>query len=257
MLEKDLQSLGLTEKEARVYLAALELGQAPVQKIAAAARLPRPTCYIQIATLTERGLMSSVEQGKKRLFSAEPPEALLPLFRKETEEVKAKETALSHILPELKSLIPGGDIPKVRLYEGLEGLEAMRRELLKMKNIEWCGIAGLDAYFKAVPVESRTLQLKRIAARNLRCKTIIIAKTPNQTPLIPELRYLYERYFIPSSKYEMPGEITIFGNTVSILTFTKRPIGILIENAEVATSMRTLFKIAFERAKMYKRLDRD
>src|SRR3989344_162010 len=256
MLEKDLQSLGLTEKEARVYLAALELGQAPVQKIAAAARLPRPTCYIQIATLTERGLMSSVEQGKKRLFSAEPPEALLSLFRREAEEVQAKQEALSHLLPDLKSRMAGGDLPKVRLYEGHEGLEAMRRELLKLKNTEWYCIFGSDHYQKTVSESSRTEQLKGLTARGLRCKSISVAKAPT-AQIKSELKYLYERYHVPSDKYDMPGEVAIFGNKVALLSYEKRPMGIMIENTAIATAMRSFFKLAFERAQMFKRLDRE
>lgn len=256
MLENDLQSLGLTEKEARVYLAALELGQASVQKIAAAAHLPRPTCYLQINTLSQRGLMSSVEEGKKRLFIAEPPEALLTLFQREAEEVKTKQEALAHMLPELKSRMTGDELPKVRLYEGLEGLEAMRRELLKLKNTEWYCIYGSDHYRNQVTDDSRVQQLKRIASRGLKCKSIAISKTP-PPPLIPELKYLYERYFVPSSRYDMPGEVAIFGNKVVLLSYEKRPIGIMIENIAIAKAMRSFFKLAFERAQMFKRLDRE
>lgn len=256
MLEQDLQSLGLTEKEARVYLAALELGQASVQKIAAAAHLPRPTCYLQINTLSQRGLMSSVEEGKKRLFIAEPPEALLTLFQREAEEVRAKQEALANMMPELKSRMTGDELPKVRLYEGLEGLEAMRRELLKLKNTEWYAICGTDHYGKTVPPESQVMQLKRIVTQRLRCKAIIVAEKPTNQ-ILPELKYLYERYFVPSSKYDVPGEIAIFGNKVALLSYDKRPIGVIIENRAIAASMRSFFKLAFERAQMFKRLDRE
>lgn len=256
MLEKQLQALGLSEKEAKVYLAALELGQAPVQKIAAAAKLPRPTCYLQINTLSQRGLMTSVEEGKKRLFIAEPPEALLTLFQHEAEEVKTKQEALAHMLPELKSRMTGDDLPKVRLYEGLEGLEAMRRELLKLKNTEWYVICGADHYDSVVPRDSQVTQLRRIVSQRLRCKAILVDVKPTEK-IIPELKYLYERYWVPSSKYDFPGEIAIFGNKVALLSYDKRPIGVIIENRAISTAMRSFFKLAFERAQMFKRLDRD
>ena len=42
-LDKELQKIGLSEKEAKVYLAALELGQASVQNIARKAEVNRAT----------------------------------------------------------------------------------------------------------------------------------------------------------------------------------------------------------------------
>lgn len=256
MLEQDLQSLGLTEKEARVYLAALELGQASVQKIAAAAHLPRPTCYLQINTLSQRGLMSSVEEGKKRLFIAEPPEALLTLFQREAEEVRAKQEALANMMPELKSRMTGDELPKVRLYEGLEGLEAMRRELLKLKNTEWYVFTGSDYYSKAVPQELRLLQLKRLTDRKLKCKAIVSSEKADNK-ITSELKYFFERYWVPTSKYQAPGEIAIFENKIALLSYDRHPIGVMIENRSIATVMKSFFKLAFERAQMFKRLDRE
>lgn len=42
MLERVLEKFGLSEKEAKIYLATLELGQATVQQIAKKAGLVRP-----------------------------------------------------------------------------------------------------------------------------------------------------------------------------------------------------------------------
>lgn len=67
-LAKKLESLGLTEKEAAVYVAALELGASPAQKIAERAKVKRGTTYLAIESLTKRGLMSSVTKGKKVFF---------------------------------------------------------------------------------------------------------------------------------------------------------------------------------------------
>ncbi|MDZ4385041.1 MAG: helix-turn-helix domain-containing protein, partial [Candidatus Moranbacteria bacterium] len=76
MLEKDLQEIGLNEKEARVYLSALELGQSTVQDIAKKALVNRATTYFVIESLMKSGLMSSFQKGKKQYFVAADPDRL-------------------------------------------------------------------------------------------------------------------------------------------------------------------------------------
>ena len=70
----ELTHLGLGEKEALVYLAALELGPAPVQDISHKAKVNRATTYVMIESLSTRGLISTFVKGKKRYYSAESPD---------------------------------------------------------------------------------------------------------------------------------------------------------------------------------------
>lgn len=61
--EKILQELGLTEIEAKIYLASLELGTDTVLKIAKKAEVKRPTAYIALDSLFSKGFVS---KSKKR-----------------------------------------------------------------------------------------------------------------------------------------------------------------------------------------------
>ena len=95
MYEKELQHLGLSEKEARVYIASLELGADTAQHIAQKATINRATTYVQIEALKKKGLMSEFEKGKKTLYVVESPDrlqSLLRVFEKELDLKKAKET---------------------------------------------------------------------------------------------------------------------------------------------------------------------
>ncbi len=81
-----LQNLGLNEKEAKVYLASLELGYASVQSIAKKADINRATAYFIIEGLMKKGLMTQIEKDKKTFFAAEDPKSLrLIIERKEQE----------------------------------------------------------------------------------------------------------------------------------------------------------------------------
>ena len=71
-----LKSLGLLESEVKTYLATLELGPSSVLEINKKINLSRQAIYTAIESLINFGLMSSVEKGKKTLFTAESPERL-------------------------------------------------------------------------------------------------------------------------------------------------------------------------------------
>ena len=85
MIENDLQKIGLTEKEAKVYLAALELGQSTVQQISQKAKVNRATTYVILESLMDKSVIKTLEQGKKRFFVAEGPYALKNVIRKQQE----------------------------------------------------------------------------------------------------------------------------------------------------------------------------
>lgn len=103
---RELTNLGLSEKEAKVYLAALELGKCPVQKISQKAGVNRATTYFIIKGMMKKGLMSSYTEGKKQFFFAEAPEKLKILFKDQELALKRKEEYLEKIITKISNL-PG------------------------------------------------------------------------------------------------------------------------------------------------------
>src|SRR3990167_4868713 len=92
---KELQDIGLSEKESRVYLAALELGRATADQLAKQAKIKRPTTYVQLESLMKMGLMSTYEEDKKAYFAPESPELLRRLLHKQKENIESKERDLA------------------------------------------------------------------------------------------------------------------------------------------------------------------
>ena len=151
MLNK-LKDIGLSEKEAKVYLGMLELGPATVLEISAKAEINRPTTYLQIESLKKRGLVSTQIKGKKQLFMAESPEQLDILLEREKKILEQKQGELKEILPELESLFRTSDSkPVVRFFEGKEGLMKILEEFLKTKNKPILGIAAIEPKYEIFP----------------------------------------------------------------------------------------------------------
>lgn len=245
---EQLHHFGLSDKEAKVYIAALELGPSPVQAISKKAGVNRATTYVQIATLNGRGLMSSFDKGKKRYFAAESPERLMALYEDEMHHLKEKEDVLKEMLPELKRMRPVDGVPTVRLFEGQDGLEAVRQELLKSESKNFEDFAGHEVYFKSVPTASARRQFERVKSLGIKGKVILVSEDPGK--FIPADRPTHlDRRVVSAEKYDVPGEIAVFDNKVTMLAYKGDPVAIMIESKEIAQIVRSLFQLAWEKVK--------
>jgi HTH-type transcriptional regulator, sugar sensing transcriptional regulator len=125
MLETTLQQIGLPEKQARIYMACLELGECSIKEIAKKAEVKRTTIYDIIDDMIATGFIRTTMQGKKKRFLAAEPSELESIIKK-------REALLAQILPQLNSLNNGGGAkPKVWFYEGKDGLKDVYADTLK------------------------------------------------------------------------------------------------------------------------------
>jgi HTH-type transcriptional regulator, sugar sensing transcriptional regulator len=72
-----LKNLGFSDGAARVYIAALELGEATVQDLGKRSKVPRTTIYYLLSELIERSALVMTKRGKKSYYVAAPPKTVL------------------------------------------------------------------------------------------------------------------------------------------------------------------------------------
>lgn len=96
-----IEKLGYSHKEAKVYLAALSLGEAHVSDIAKQANLPRSTAQVIIDRLHQDGLINFYVMRRYKYWVAENPEKLLEIIKKQ--EVTVREA-----LPKLTEIKQAG-----------------------------------------------------------------------------------------------------------------------------------------------------
>jgi len=251
----ELKNLGLSEKEAKVYLAALELGSSTVQKIGRKAGVNRATTYVMIESLIKRGLVSSFEQGKKRFFVATHPSQLLRLIKqKEFDIQELKENLEKDLLPQLLSIHNiSGDKPRVRFFEGKAGLQAMRDDFLRTTDKQIEAVYPLEDY-KTIFSEKENKEY-----REARKKKNIFVKALYASSKNIELPYKGEHSLsisIPFKQFPLSADITLYNNKVAIASFKKTtPCGIIIENKEIANTLRMIFNLAWENALKYKKIE--
>jgi len=254
MLEQ-LIKIGLSENEAKVYLALLELGSGTAQQIAQKANVGRPTTYVQLENLMKIGLVSSFEKEttsgtEKTLFRAEDPEHLKNVVEKINRAAKARKDALSKALPELGNLFAAkGERPRVRFFEGMGGIKAIQNEFLKTANKLIEGITSWDDVLQLLPAHQKTYRPKRIKKG---IKTRMIYTSSRGSILKKEdATALRESYLVPADAFPIKADVAVSGNMVSLVVFKEKPFGIIIENKHIAETMRSLLRLAVESAKKY------
>lgn len=246
VLEREIQKLGLSDKEAKVYLAALQLGPQPVQDIARKAGVNRATTYVMIEALTKKGLMASFDRGKKRYFSAEQPDRLLSVLHVQVEELKEREREFSQVLPELRALLSGAaERPRVRFFEGAEGLRSIREEILATdaKELRSVFIARADVNELATP-EHEPFD-RALVAKGIHVYSIYNGRiAPEEISAHPDWKFVR----VSAQQFPFKGEIIVMGSKIFAFTYSGKIIGSIIESADLAETLRTTLRLAWEGA---------
>ncbi len=240
MYEKELQNLGLSEKESKVYLAALELGPETVQNIARKAEINRTTAYLQIELLKQKGLVSEFDKGKKTFYTAESPERVLNLLNNFQQELEFKKSEVMRILPALNDLFAGaGEKPKVRFFEGIEGVRAMQNDFLAVRDKKLESFTNLDKFFELFPKNEDEYTKQRIA-RGIKAFVIYTRKEGPVEDATSEKK-LREAKHLNQGTFPMSADVTIFDDKVALITYKAKPVSVIIDHADIASAMRAIF----------------
>lgn len=243
-LSKELEGIGFSEKESKVYLAALEIGPSTAQTIAAKATVNRPTTYIAIESLVKRGLMSSITKGKKRFFVAESPEKIFSMFEDERRDLETREALVSNIMDDLMVLSSGSkDRPDVLFFEGVHGIERLKENVVKLKGKPVDEFVSLDLAHEAFPVSEK--DHGKLFFENDIGRSIYTSQSGIVLP-----RYAFnkrvERRRVSYERYPFDGNIAICGDLVSIINYKPKLIGIQIHQENIAGVFRQMFQLVWD-----------
>jgi len=149
-----LKEYGLSEKEAKVYLATLMLGTSKVNEIASKSNILRETTYAILKQLKEKGLVGYLIKSGIKYFNATDPEKLIEILDEKRSRIKG-------ILRELKEMMGVGiEKSKVEFYEGIEGLKTASENMIKKENKTVRGYLVVD-FLKHIPFYHPGFRLRR------------------------------------------------------------------------------------------------
>jgi sugar-specific transcriptional regulator TrmB len=119
-MKEKLLKIGLNSTEIDIYLALLENGKLTPTNISRLSGVNRSTAYAACSELLKKNIIEEDLSGKTKYFVALPPEKLKNYTEKRMREIKAQESLIEELIPELE-LLPKSDnysVPKVQVVNG-------------------------------------------------------------------------------------------------------------------------------------------
>lgn len=118
-----LERAGLTEGQAKVYLALLELGASTTGPLIEKSGVARSFIYLLLDQLIEKGLVSYVTKDRTKHYQASDPQKLLEYLDQQEQELENTRGEVKNILPQLELLQQINPRLSVRVYEGFKGFQ--------------------------------------------------------------------------------------------------------------------------------------
>lgn len=241
----ELQKVGLDEREARVYLAALELGPSPVQKIAQRADIPRATVYLVLSDLQNKGVVTTYDQGKKTYFVAEPPQRLSDLAEEQALKLKLQQESIQRLIPELEARgrFEKSERPVVRYYEGNQAVTAFLRDSFLSRQGEILGIVHLDRATETLQKAGFPIEKVRERRTKYKIKSRVIYTNNAGKPIAGYSTPQRQAKFVPVEKYPFEADISIGGDRIFFVPYGTPLRGVAIEDKAIAGSLRKVFEL--------------
>lgn len=237
--QKIIEQLGYTPNEAKVYLAALQLGECHVSDIASKLKLPRSSVQVIVDMLHRNGLMNFYVKNRYKYWVAENPERLL-------EQLKVREEMVRAAMPQLtrmkKSAAAQGEKPLVRVFSGRDEIQNILNDIIETKH-HILAIIPEDAFIHLFEGTSIFEDFTSSRVRGFLRLRVLAPDTPTGRSLaerggkeLREIRFLPQRIDIQTASF-------IYGDKVALIMFNqKQPTAVLIEDPSIRETKSVMFE---------------
>lgn len=241
---KSLYALGLTPREAEVYVSLVSLGECSLAQLMDATKIRPQVAYSTVDRLVEKKLATTSERQGKRYVQATSPSRLEEMAEENLASIQAA-------VPDLLALQAAPQDAVIQVDRGNEAVISLRRRAYKsMKAGDEYMIIGAsgDRFYEVVGVR-RNANLEQFRAER-GIKKLLISFVSQRELLekrekdiqFSEMRFL--PYLFPT-----PTSTNIYGDTVALISWAKTPIVITITSKEIAESYKQYFQVLWETGK--------
>lgn len=236
---KELIKLGLSEREAIIYLASLEIGRGGILNISKKSGLAKSTTHDVLKGLIKKGFIHPYVKGKRRIYSSVEPSVL-------KKKIESQKLLIDKILPELEAMYNvDARRPHVRFFEGEEGVQAVTTEILNEAK-EMLAVASVDDAFTLLPQYFPKFSQERVA-RGIPAR-IIFRNTKMAHQRKSRDKKELRTSKIVDSKIPFYSMLFIWNNKVAIMTFKKEYSILVTEDHGTAQIIRAVVELAWDHA---------
>lgn len=238
-LAKLIESIGFSEKEAQIYLTLLESGKAGVSTVSKKSGIKRPTTYVILEELAQKGY-ATLSPGKKILsYQAVDPSVIL--IQKRTDLKNFAE-----MVPFLQTIgNKGGAAPKIHYIADKEGILNMY-ESLNFAKESFCisSYAQIDAQFPGIVdfwIKGYEKKSYKTTVKHM------IPDSPNDLAFGKRFKTAGQDVRVFPRAFDT--DIVITENKVALSSLSDTPFLVLIESEKLARSLRPIFDLVWDAGK--------
>ena len=247
----DLQKIGLTEGEIKIYKALLKLGETTRTELAKTSGISPSKVYDVANRLLEKGVISSIKKQGVLHFSPASPERLKDFLKNKEEEIKKETKIVDQLLPKLLAQYKTTkDKTDIEVFYGWEGMKTVFQELRNSLgkgdiNYIFGASKGLDPQQADIffsrhykQIDKKGYKVNIIFNENVRGNTKRTGYyTKNKKH---NVKYLHQDTFT---------ELNLYKDTVLFVMLLQQPIVMRVTNKEAAQSFKTFFQTLWKQAK--------
>ena len=237
-----LQNYWLSEKEARVYLTVLELGNSIASTIARRAELNRVTTYTLLEDLKRDGLVNETIKEGIKYYSVISPDILLKQLEQKYESFKER-------VPELLALAEKfGNKPRIQFFEWLEGVKKMYGDLLTSTTEPICAFLWLETISTKLHEYLEKEFLPQRIKLWIKAKVISHGGEKNKIYKTMDKKTLRETRIIKDNLFILYHEINIYwDNRVAIAMFNNDEMSaIIIHSKKFHDTLLSIFNFIWK-----------
>lgn len=240
-----LENIDMTEHESELYLLLIESGPVSVKDLAAKAGIKRPTAYIYLDQLIEKGLVMKIVKGTNKLVAAVDPEVSLQKLVKDKMQLALEmEKKFPQIIERIHEVLPKetevGEA-EIKFYKGKNNAQKIYIDALQSN--EFRSYIRIDKNESLFPNNAQIFSNALKKNKNLKIWEIIY--DPNESALPSQESQSYKgRYFYKfmSQKQTLSSEdILIYDGKVGILNFRGQKSSILLQSPDLYNNFKEIF----------------
>lgn len=248
-LAKELEKLGFSAKQCRVYVALLDLGRGTAAEIGKKTGINRTSVYDIVGELEEIGLVTMMASVKKKTYRAEPPEKLPVILENQAKHLHDMAKQSEGVASMLQSIVAKSPSkPKIKIYEGESGLRSLYDASLLCKT-------SIRSFLTADTLEEfdsdyAQKYFERRAKKGITIQGILNDSAASREYKNHEKELLRDIHLVPQEKMDIVPEVYIYDDVIAVFSL-KEKFGVSIESKDIAYAFRKLYDLAWERAEEY------
>jgi len=240
-----LIELGLGQNEANLYEIMLSVPQASIQDLQKKSQHSRTMLYYILNNLEQFGLIFSLKQGKKTVYSAEKPQKLEELLNEQEQNLHRQKHMLTTVIDDLWTKYRSGhNRPGVVFYEGKEQMIEAYEKILDLR-MEILSIEDAGEMMNFFPDYVARYIKKRIERKIWNRSIVPETNKINES----DPKYFIDSHHIPIKDFPFNMDIKICSNTVQFATLKEgQAVAVHINDPLIAENFRVMFEYIWKQS---------